>query len=400
MLALALVLAGAVAADTVPPRPRPPAGAPPPEVVVHRQPAMPVVALRLAVLADDPPGYAGAGHLFQHLFLPSLQDQVRRVGGRVAISRTADAVVYTVTGPATELDYLAGVLRSTLRAPVAGTAEMLQALRQVGEERAAEREIAPRFVRVTLGARLFPDQLSSAGTDAAARRLEVARLDEVWAAMYRPERVSVMAAGDVQADAVRRAFSTLPDAVVDSSSTEISEDSLPAFGGVPPEATRGWLGVAWRADSASPAALSVAARLMGESLRRRLPAAQVDAEHWWTHEGQALALVVAAPEPQLPAARRAAAAALDSLAAALDSAAVRRAAAGIRRDMLFYSRTPERMVDLLGQFADRTGDRAAAAAFYDALDRVDVDAVRAILEALNVTEAARLEVPPQRLKPN
>jgi predicted Zn-dependent peptidase len=398
MLALALALAGAAAADTVPARPQPDRDAPPPEVVVHRQPAMPVVALRLSVLADDPPGYAGAGHLFQHLLLPSLQEQVRRVGGRVAISRTPDALVYTVTGPATELDYLAGVLRSTLRAPVAGTGEMLQALRQVGEERSAEREIAPRYMRAALRARVFPDQLSSAGTEAAARRLEIAKLDEVWAAMYRPERVSVMAAGDVQADDVRRAFRTLPDA--EGSAAEALEDSLPAFGGIPPEATRGWIGVAWRADSAAPAAVSVAARLLRESLRGRLPAAQVDAEHWWTHEGQALALVIAAPEPQLPAARQAAADALDSLAAGLDSAAVRRAAAGLRRDMLFYARTPERMVELLGEFTDRTGDRGAAAAFYDALDRVDVDAVRAVLEALNLGEAVRLEVPPQKLKPS
>jgi predicted Zn-dependent peptidase len=398
MLALALALAGAVAADTLPVRPPPAGDAPPPEVVVHRQPAMPVVALRLALLADDPPGYAGAGHLFQHLLLPSLQEQVRRVGGRVAISRSPDALVYTVTGPATELDFLASVLRSTLRAPQAGTAEMLQALRQVGEERAAEREIAPRFMRAALRSRLFPDQLSAAGTEAGARRLEVAKLDEVWAAMYRPERVTVMAAGDVQADAVRRAFSTLPDA--GPAEAEALEDSLPAFAGVPPEATRGWLGVAWRADSASPAAVSVAARLLAESLRGRLPTAQVDAEHWWTHEGQALAVVIAAPEPQLPAARRAAGDALDALAAGLDSADVRRAAAGLRRDMLFYARTPERMVELLGQFADRTGERGAAAAFYDALDRVDVDAVRAVLEALNVAQAVRVEVPPQKLKPN
>ncbi|MDB4950498.1 MAG: Insulinase [Gemmatimonadetes bacterium] len=398
MLVLALALAGAIRADTLPARADAARDAPPPEVAVHRQPALPVVALRLSLLADDPPGYAGAGHLFQHLLLPSLQEQVRRVGGRVSIARSADALVYTVTGPAAELDYLAGVLRSALRAPVAGTGEMLQALYLVGEERSAEREIAPQFMRAALRSRLFPDQISAAGTDAGARRLEVAKLDAVWAAMYRPDRVSVLAVGDVQADAVRRAFATLPDA--EAQPAEALEDSLPAYGGVPPEATRGWVGAAWPADSAAPAALSVAARLLGDDLRRRLPGAQVSAEHWWTHEGQALAVVMAAPARQLPAARAAAGDALDSLAAGLDSAAVVKAAAGLRRDMLFSSRTPEKMAELLGGFADRAGDRGAADAFYAELDRVDAPQVRAVLELLARAAPVRVDVPPQRLRPS
>jgi predicted Zn-dependent peptidase len=50
-------------------------------LVVHRQPALPVVALRLSIVANDPPGYAGAGHMMQHLLFPALQDRVHRVGG-------------------------------------------------------------------------------------------------------------------------------------------------------------------------------------------------------------------------------------------------------------------------------------------------------------------------------
>jgi predicted Zn-dependent peptidase len=396
MLALVLALAGAPAADTLRARTQPDAALEP-VVIVHRQPALPVVALRLSLLAEDPPGYAGAGHLFQHLLLPGLQEQVRRVGGRVAVVRSADAVVYTVSGPATELDYLAGVLRSALRAPLPGTTELLLALNQLADERSSERDVAPAFVRAALRSGAFPDQLPAAGTDAGARRLETARLEEVWAAMYRPERVSVVAAGDVEPGSVLRAFQTLPP-LEEGDSAVALEDSIPAFGGVSPEATRGWVGAAWATDSVSPAALSVAARLLRDGLRRRLPDAQVDTEHWWTHDGQALALVMAAPGPRLPVLRRAATEALDTLAADLDGDAVRRAASSVRREMLFYARTPERMVELLGDFADRTGDRAAAQAFFDALDRVGEDDVRAALETLNLSVPARVEVPPQRLR--
>ncbi|HST62593.1 MAG TPA: hypothetical protein VLK84_28065, partial [Longimicrobium sp.] len=156
MLILAVALALA-AADTVPPLPPPPAEEP--VVVVLRQPALPIVALRLSVLADDPPGYAGAGHLLQHLLLPALEERVGRVGGRVQAVRTSDAVVYTVVGPAQELDYLAESLRAVLRPPSPGTGEVLQALAAVGGERSAEREIAPQYVRSALRARLFPDDL-------------------------------------------------------------------------------------------------------------------------------------------------------------------------------------------------------------------------------------------------
>src|SRR3954471_20230357 len=101
MLTLSLALAFAAAPDTLRTRPAP-AQDEPAVVVVQQQPAIPVVALRLSLLADDPPGYAGAGHLLQHLVLPSLEEQVARVGGRVAAVRGSDGLVYQVVGPASE----------------------------------------------------------------------------------------------------------------------------------------------------------------------------------------------------------------------------------------------------------------------------------------------------------
>lgn len=366
-----------------------------PAVVVHRQPELPVVALRLSLLADDPPGYAGAGHLFQHLVLPGLEEQAARVGARVEAVRSADAVVYAVVGPSAELDHLAGLLRGVLRPPAAGTTEMLGALRILHEERDAERETAPQFVRAALRSRLFPDEPPSAGTAASLARLETARLPDVWAAMYRPERVSVVAVGDVDGDAVRRAFRALPPAEEGAPLEELS-DSVPAFAGVQPQATRAWVGTAWRVEGADPAALSVAGRLLQGSLRRRLANAQVEVEHWWTHDGQALAVVVATPGTALPAARRALSGAVGALGRP-GADAVRGAAAAVRRDMLFHARTPERMAEVLGSFADRESGPDAAQAFYGALERVDADAVGAILAALAAGTAVTVEVPPQRI---
>jgi predicted Zn-dependent peptidase len=396
MLLLALALAaGTAAADTTaagPPRDDAQAGM----VAVHRQPAIPIAAVRLSVLADDPPGYAGAGHLLQHLLLPGLREQVERVGGEIQATRSTDAVVYTATGPASELEYLAGVLRSTLRPPRFGEAQMVAAARELRDERNAEWETASGHVRALLRASLFPADLSPAGTEASAERLTADVLSELWAAMYRPERVAVVAVGDVQAAQVRSAFSTLPPAPGGGLGAG-RVDTVSAAPPVSPEATRGWIGLGYSATDADPATLTVAARLLRSHLRSRLPAASAEAEHWWTRQGQGLAVVVAVPPAGLAAARTAVRGSLASLAESLDATRVRDAAAGVRREMLFHARRPERMAEVVGQFIDREGDADAAQRFYDAVERVDEAAVREVLERLAERTPVVVDVPPQRL---
>ncbi len=391
-LAVALALAAAVP-DTVPaPHAKVVAE---PAVVVLRQPALPIVALRLSLLADDPPGYAGAGHLMQHLHLGRLEERVGRVGGRVQAVRTSDAVVYTVVGPAGELGYLAETLNSVLRAPNPGTAEMLAALAALGQERSAEREIAPQYIRAALRARLFPEDLPGAGTESALARLNTARLNEVWAAMYRPDRVSIVAVGDVEIEGVRRVFRDVPAA--SGSGVAPLADTVRAFAADTPQATRGWFGRAWNGSQADPAALTVTSRLLRNHLRRRMTRSAVDVEHWWTHHGQGLALVVATADSLVPVARRTVEGSLTALRDNLDETLVRDAAASIRREMLFFARTPERMADVLGAFADRGEEAGAAQRFYAAVAEVTEADVRAVLDLLLEEEPAVVEVSPQRL---
>jgi predicted Zn-dependent peptidase len=65
--------------------------------------------------------------------------------------------------------------------------------------------------------------------------------------------------------------------------------------------------------------------------------------------------------------------------------------------MLFYSRTPDRMANLIGQFVDRGGDPSAPERFYSELDSIDDKDVRAVLERLVERTAARVEIPAQAL---
>jgi predicted Zn-dependent peptidase len=312
------------------------------------------------------------------------------------VVRGSDAIVYQVVGPATELDYLAGILRSALRAPTPAGAEMLSALSTLAEERAAERETAPQYVRAALRARLFPTEIPAAGTEGAAARLAGAPLDRLWGEIYRPERVQVVAVGAVRLDAVRRAFRALPGAPP-AEAPEAVADTVAAFEADTPQATRGWIGAAWAAGDADPAALSVTARLLRNHLRRRMTRSQVEVEHWWTHQGQAMALVVATPDSLVPAARRTVDGALGTLAGAITDRNVRDAAAAVRRGMLFYARAPERMAELLGEFADRATGPDAAQRYFAALDAVTADDVRGVLDRLQLAEPAKVYVPPQRI---
>jgi predicted Zn-dependent peptidase len=395
---LPLVLAVAIAAgdtvDSVVPAAQ--SAVRPASVVVHTQPAIPIVALRMSLLVDDPEGYAGAGHLFQRLTLARLRDQVSRVGGRVQMQRNSDAVVYTVVGPAAELDYLATVLRSALTPPAPSEGEMVVAHRAMEEARLSEWETAANHVRARLRASLFPSDLPAAGTPSSAARLEASAIRSVWAEMYDPDRVSVVAVGDVRMERVREAFAELPARPRDRLSRTFA-DTVARPGLAPAEATRGWLGHGYDAGGLDAAAVNVAAHLLGDHLRARLPTSEVAAEHWWTHHGQAVALVVAAPETGLAAARRAIGTAVTTVAEGLDDVTVRDAATRIRRELLFHSRTPDRMAELVGGFVDRTGDPDALQRFFDALDRVGPRDVERVLERLATRTPARVDVPPQVL---
>jgi predicted Zn-dependent peptidase len=370
-----------------------------PAFAVHRQPAIPLVSLRMSLLANDPPGLAGAGHLLQHLHYPRLESEAQAVGAHVRIDRTADAVVYTITGPAAELRYLATILRSTLQSPQSGEGARLTAQRDLAEERLAEWETADRHLRSALRTRLFPADISGAGTDGSAARLARQPLDEIWARMYRPDRLSVLAVGDIDLEQVRREFADLPEGIAVTGGGGMA-DTASLIPLAPAEATRGWFGSGYDASELQPAAVSIAARVLGDALADRLPGSEVVGEHWWTHHGQALVLMAAVP-PTLVASTPGILQGLPaSILSQLTDDAVAAAARAIRHDMLFYSRTPDRMAEVLGHFIDRGGDAASAQAFYAELDRVRADDVRAVLREVTAGTAIRVEIPPQKLLVN
>jgi len=366
----------------------------PGRVIVHRQPAVPLAALRLSVLADDPPGYAGAGHLVQHIQFNALRERVDRVGGRVQIVRNPDAFVYSVVGPADELSYLAAALSAAVATPPITTATFLAADRMLGRERLAEWETAEGHLRSQLRLQLNPDDRPAPGTGSSADRLTEESVAAAWAQIYAPERVSVVAAGDLGAEAVEAAFSALPPA---RRGERLAPEPEPVEPLAAPQATRAWLGIGYGGSELAPHVLTVTAQLLTGALRERVREGSASVEHWWSGRGQALALIASVPPGRQAAARQALDGSLADLQETVTGAHVARAAERVRREMLFRSRTPEGMAEMVGAFADRTGEGNAAQLFYEALATVTLSEVQEALEHLLERTPARVEIPPQRL---
>ncbi len=368
----------------------------PAAVIVHRQPAVPVLSLRLSLAVSDPPGYAGAGHLLQHFHDRALRDRVSAAGGRLQYERNPDAVVYTVTGPAAEAGPLTEALLSVLRPPAPSATGRLVVHRELRDERLAEWETAGAHVRTRLRHRLFPDDRPAPGTRTSAARIEDADLAALWNALYDPSRVTVVAVGDVDPEAVRAAFARLPEG---RPSALPPEEDLPDETPLAePQATRGWLGAGYPVTDADPASVSIAARLLGDRLRRLLPEGEISVDHWWTHRGQAMAAVVAVPGPRLGEARRLLDTALKDLGEELEDETVREAGLALRREMLFSSRTPDRMAALIGGFADRTGSADGANRFHGRLREIRRADVEEALREMIESEQVRIDLPPQPLE--
>lgn len=400
MILLALALAGLAPMDTA----AAPALAPQARgvsVTVHRQPAVPLVAIRVSLLADDPPGYAGVGHLLQHVLLPTLERQVGRVGGRVQLVRNSDALVYTVIGPATELNYLAGVLRSVLRLRAIEVGELLQARYDLDEERRAEWERAESHVRSALRAELFPQDLSAAGTPGSAARIDAGVLLAAWSAMYRPDRVSVVAVGDVAPGAVEEAFREMAPLLGKAQGETELDPSLADTAVAAPvasvQATRGWFGLGYGMEDVDPAAISAAARLLQDHLRARFNNADLAVEHWWTHHGQAMIIAGATPQRNPESVGTSVSQAIAEFEPEMDDEQVRAVTRRLQHEMLYASRTPDRMAELIGRFVDRGGDPASAQQFYARLGRLGARDIRRVLNAMVAREPARVNVPAQAL---
>ncbi len=399
LLALALV-----AQDPAVPGPldvtviRPPAG---PEVVAHGW-AGPLVGVRLSAPVDT--AYPeGVVELLQELARPTAREMAERFGARLTFRHEEGHALITLTGPATAFDALVGVLRSATREPVL-TTSALQRARSRADGRVLSRleQPGPRVQRL-LWHELFGGPFP---TGSAASLLSPEAIRQAGQRLYDPERIRVVVVGDVPEPVVRAAFTRWPRAP-GTDAGALVVDSVEA---ARPQAHREWAGIGYAVD-AEPAVVALATELVGRRLLRS-PLRHGAARAWRGPGGWAV-VVTGATEPGDSVVRATAGVGhlrvsgtgpaesatgvgvalrrmVAEAMALLGPASLEEARTALRHRLLLEARTVSGRAEVIGRLTDALGP-VEAARFLEALDAVELDAVRAVLGALLDAPATYVE---------
>lgn len=364
-----------------------------PRVVYRAMAEPPLVALRLSVPVEEPPGWRGAARTLQELARSALEAEARRIGARLELGYEAGHATYEVVGPRESYEAMVVLLRRAVARPAPTQGGLLEAARlRVEREVLAALEIPARRVRVALESALFSGSAHS--IDAILPdRPGVAELEWFWRRNYIPERMAVVVVGAVPLETALpelRDWPAPPPAGTAPGAMAAGGRQAP-----PPEAVAAWAAIGWSAADEEPAVLAVAAALvrarLGESGLRR-----ATAELWWGPDRLGLIATGSAlpgSGSDGPPAQRLRLAVADAADRATPDA-VATARRSIANGLLLEARTPQGLAGVVGRFLDRTGDPHGASEFLDALVRVDADRVRGALLAILDRSPAVAEVGP------
>jgi zinc protease len=197
-------------------------------VVVEENHAAPVVALEVWVgqgAADDPPGLAGAAHLYEHLVFRgtrrrapgAAEREIAAAGGTIGAWTGLDETVFHATVAPPFLDLGLDVLADALTAPSFDPPELAAQKELVAGEIARQAVDPARAATEMLRAAAFPGERAGRpllGTPEAVAGASRAALVARFAESYVGENMTVIVVGDVSAAAARqavaRAFAAVP----------------------------------------------------------------------------------------------------------------------------------------------------------------------------------------------
>lgn len=376
---------------------RPPAG---PEVVAHRW-AGPLVAVRLSAPVDTafPEGVV---ELLQELARPAARETAERFGARLTFRHDEGHALLTLTGPAAAFDALVGVLRGATREPDL-TASALQGARSRAEGRVLSRleRPGPRVQRL-LWHELFGGPFPAGS---AATLLSPEAIRRAGQRLYDSERVRVVVVGDIPEPVLRAAFARWPRAP--GTDAGLGVDRVEA---ARPQAHREWAGIGYTVD-AEPAVVAIATELVGRRLRHS--PLRNGAARAWRGPGEWAVVVMGATEPGDSVVR--ATAGTGSLRvrgtgpgesatgvgvalrrtvaeamALLGPASLEEARTALRHRLLLEARTVSGRAEVIGRLTDALGP-GEAGPFLEALDAVELEAVRQLLRTLLDTPATYVE---------
>jgi predicted Zn-dependent peptidase len=380
-------LAVALTPDTVL---TPPSG---PRIVRLPAPGAPVVSMRLFIPIREGAAEAGAARVIQILGTESARAVASQVGALVEGARTPWGIAYTVTGAASDIDFLAFALRSAVEDPVGRQVDFVQAVTALEAEVERLQETPSGRIAARLREQAAPSTPPLGGTRGSLGRMTLADVRALWSRTHQVERMTLVVAGDVPLEVLLSAFRALGAPATETaygpSDAAISQPSRPAA-----QVIRHWYGEARVIPDASDPHAEVAAVLLAETLEASGGSYEAEVQLWQLPETRVLTVIGAAYARNRQEMIRRVQGAVAETVAALDEQGVRDAVSRVRSDLLMGARSPAGRTGLVGIGMEADGNPTAAREILSELDSVTSGSLRAFLEARAGTDPFRAEVRP------
>jgi predicted Zn-dependent peptidase len=357
-------------------------------------PAPDVVSLRLSIPLDERPAEAGAGRLLVALAGARMAGPAATLGARIETGRTPWGLVYTVSGPAADLDFLAFLLREATRAPSDADGRLQRERAALDASLGRLEETGGGRVAAALRREATPGHPPVDGTRGSVMGLSASLLRDVWARSHHADAMTLLVLGDV-ADPVLLASLAGLGAPADTPRPPPLEGPAPTSPAPGPVQTlRHWYGAAWSTPAPLDPRAAAASVLLARHLRDEARDYEAQVRLWETRDHTVVAVVGAAYPARAGAWRARLEGLLEATAGELEAGEVREVAERARRDLLLQARTPWGRVHLVGRFVDAGLGPGGARAYVNGLGALDLDAVRTFLTALQASRPARAEVRP------
>lgn len=347
-------------------------------------------AIRITVPFVESRSDAGAGYLIQLLAMRRTRRLQEAVGAGVRASRTAQGLVYHVSGAVGDFDHLAGVARELLARPE--SSGFVAARARLEEMTRAERETPRGALRLQLRSSMSSPIPSPAGTPASLDALTHARLVDLWEASHRRGELSLVVVGAIPPEALLSAFADLGEA---GPAPEISPAPARAStrpGALRPERIRVWYGEAFPAGDPRDPRSALLMHVASEYLTGLEGEFELHLERWEFAARSWLVMTGAAFSRNAPAMRARIRDYRAEVEASLGPGLVRRARAALQSTLLGEARSPEGLADVIGRHLDATGDPDAASRYLEQLESVDYEAMADFIDEISAGEAITAQV--------
>ena len=320
-----------------------------PQIAVFRNVPGAVVSLRLSFLMAEEAAEAGAGKLIQVQALERASVLAGRVGARVEVHRTPQALVYQVSGPAADWDFLGWILREAIRSP--SDSELEPARRQVRVESDRRMETPEGVLEARIRSRLTPGVPSVHGTPGTLDRMDSGRLRAIWERTHRRENARLVVVGRIPTELVLAFVGDLelPDL---PNTVPAPPPEGTGVADAAPELIRHWTVDAYPFLRRDEGAALVSARWIAERARAEGADYEIGVEIWEMAGDRALLVTGAAFARSASQLESRLASLFEDAARLITEDDVTRLSHEVRMEVLLSGRTPWGLAELAGQAWD------------------------------------------------